>query len=152
MVAPNDRHVSKLARISPTKIVLIFNLTSDLNETLTHECISEKCLLLPLHPQQLAASKNPKSSQNNRNIVRDSHDSNRMSQNGLDTSQIQPRPGGARYSSCFHYHMVRMRLALVSPHPRVETAATIGVRAGGTGGSAVPSLGNFQAKRSKFGH
>ena len=43
---------------------------------MTHECISEKFLLLPRHPQQQAASEYLKSSQNSQNKVRDSHDSN----------------------------------------------------------------------------
>ena len=82
-VATSTRHVSKLARISPTKNVLITNLTSHLNETMTHECISEKFLLLPRHPQQQAASEYLKSFQNSQNKVRDSHDSNRMAQNSM---------------------------------------------------------------------
>ena len=51
--------------------------------SLWNEFISEKCLVLPYHPQQLAASENPKSSQISQNVVRDSHNSNRMAQNSV---------------------------------------------------------------------
>ena len=76
------RLVSKLARISPTKNVLITNLTPHLNETMTHECISEIFLLLPRHPRQQAASDDLKYFQNSQNKVRDSYDSHLGGQKG----------------------------------------------------------------------
>ena len=50
------------------------SLTSHLNDCMTHKCISEKCLLLPRHPRQLAAFENLKSLQISRNVVHDSHE------------------------------------------------------------------------------
>ena len=50
---------------------------------MTHECISDKFLLLPRHPQQQAASEYLQSSQNSRIKVRDAHDSTRSAQNSM---------------------------------------------------------------------
>ena len=87
-IATSTRQVSKLARILLTKNVLITNLTSHLNETMTHKCISEKFLLLPRHPRQLDAPEYLKSFQNSQNKVRDSHDSNRVAQNGMHVNLV----------------------------------------------------------------
>ncbi len=56
LVASSVRHVSKLARISPTKTASTHILSSNLNERMISEYFSKTRLLIPRHPQQLEIS------------------------------------------------------------------------------------------------